>query len=185
MGPEAKRVGGKAAGVCGLGWCEAERAAAQHGGHQAVHNQLRLHVQVAIHFIGTPSSNETDAVAVNAGTKESHGAAGTSGTRGDVGGGVGGIGMHEKCHTDATSEIGGKNMGKRSRGVGADGINRGLESGEVAAQAEKTGRDKVDGAQVRVARTTVADRLISGTVLLSGKGEGNKRGGEKSRRWGR
>ena len=69
-GARGKEGGREAAGGRGLGWCEAERAAAQHGGRQAVHNWLRLHVQVAIHLVRTPSSNATDAVAVNAGAKK-------------------------------------------------------------------------------------------------------------------
>ena len=55
---------------------ELEGAAAEHGGGQAGHNRLSLHVQVAVHFVGPPAADEADAVAVDAGAQERHGAAG-------------------------------------------------------------------------------------------------------------
>ena len=49
--------------------------AAEHGRGDAGHGWLGLNVQVAIHLIGAPATNETDAIAVNAPAQEGHGAA--------------------------------------------------------------------------------------------------------------
>ena len=71
-------------------------AVAQHGRGDAGHEGLRLEVEIAKHLVGAPAADHTDAVAVDSGTEESHGAARAGGAGGDIGGRIGGIGVdHE------------------------------------------------------------------------------------------
>ena len=86
LGQWAQRSWKGWATVCGGdGWAvEAVVAAAKHGGGDAGHNGLRLDMEVAVHLIGAPTSDETDAVRVDTATEHGHGAARACETRRDV-----------------------------------------------------------------------------------------------------
>lgn len=75
-GPNGRRVGAEGEGGELSRRAELEGAAAKHGGGQASHNRLSLHVQVSVHFVGPPAADEANAVAVDACAQERHGAAG-------------------------------------------------------------------------------------------------------------
>jgi hypothetical protein len=49
-------------------------------------------VQVPVHFVGPPAADEANAIAVDAGAQERHGAAGSRGPHRHIGQGVGRIG---------------------------------------------------------------------------------------------
>ena len=57
---------------------ESEGTAAKHGCSEAGHDGLRLYVKIPIHLVGTPATDEANAVAVDAGAEEGHGAASPS-----------------------------------------------------------------------------------------------------------
>ena len=65
---------------CRRGCCELVRgdefevAAAEHGGRIAPHNGACLHQKVAQQGARVPTANEADAVGINAGAQQSHGA---------------------------------------------------------------------------------------------------------------
>ena len=50
----------------------------EHGGGDAVHDWLRLNVEVPVELIRAPPVDEANAVAINPGAHEGHGAAGPS-----------------------------------------------------------------------------------------------------------
>ena len=57
-----------------------EEAAAKHGGSEAGHDRGSLHMKISIqHLVGPPAADETNSIAVNAGTQERHGTVGASG----------------------------------------------------------------------------------------------------------
>ena len=53
----------------------AELAAPDHGGGEVHHLGVRLEVQVAEHFVGSPATDEFDYVGIDVATQECHGAA--------------------------------------------------------------------------------------------------------------
>ena len=59
-------------------------AAMQHPGRKITHDRLSLNMQVSQHFIGAPAPDETDAIGIDIGTQEGHGAGGAEGAGRDV-----------------------------------------------------------------------------------------------------
>ena len=76
-----------------LGRREAEIAASEHGGREAVHDRVSLNVKVTEHFVGFPTSDHAEDVAIDAGAQKGHGAAGPGGADGHVGQSVGRVGV--------------------------------------------------------------------------------------------
>ena len=88
-----------------LGRCEAKIAAPKHGGREAVHDGLCLHVKIAEHFIGSPPPDHAETIAVDAGAVKRHSAADPSGPDRDVREGVGRVGMEVEDGADAGRDI--------------------------------------------------------------------------------
>jgi hypothetical protein len=63
---------------------EDEVATVEHFGGEALHESISLEVEVAQHFVGTPSADEADDVGVDVSTEEGHGARGSERPSGDV-----------------------------------------------------------------------------------------------------
>ena len=114
-----------------LGGGEAESAAAEHRGGEAVHHRLGLHVQVAIHFVRLLPTDHTNPVAVDAGAEEGHRSASARGTGGDVRQGVRGVRVEDKGGADTSGEVGGENVPKGCSGCHAHRVQRGGGGGTV------------------------------------------------------
>ena len=69
----------------GLSRCQAESAAAQHGGGEASHDRLCLNVKIPVHFVRAPPAKQTDAVAIHSRAQKGHSTASAGGADGDVG----------------------------------------------------------------------------------------------------
>ena len=63
---------------------EAVVAAAKHDGGDSRHNRLALDMEVAVHFIRSPTADEAYTIGVDATAKHGHGATGTGGAGRDV-----------------------------------------------------------------------------------------------------
>ena len=96
---------------------EAEVATPKHGGREAVHDRLRLDVQVPKHFVRPPTANHSKAVAVNPGAEQSHRATRSSGTDGDVLQSVRWVGVEVQDRSDAGCNVGRRNLTKRRGGA--------------------------------------------------------------------
>ena len=72
---------------------QAKGTATKHGGRKTRHDGGGLYVEITVHFVGAPTSDEADDVPADAGAKQRHGAASPGGADGDVGRSVGRIRM--------------------------------------------------------------------------------------------
>ena len=89
----------------GLGRGEGEGAAAEHGGRQPIHHRLSLNVEIAIHLIRPPSTDEANPIAINAGAEKCHGAAGTGRANRDVAESVRRVGVFDEGGPDADGDV--------------------------------------------------------------------------------
>ena len=107
----------------GLGRGETEGAAAKHGGGETGHHWLRLDVEVAIHLVRAPATDQANAIAINAGAHEGHRTASASGAGRDVGSGVDGVGMQDQRGTNARGYVRGEDIVERRLRAWADRID--------------------------------------------------------------
>ena len=103
-----------------------ECAAAQHGGGDAGHEGLRLEVMITKHFVGAPAADHTDAVAVDSGAEESHGAARAGRAGGDIWRGVRRIGLDREGSANARREPA---RGDKTKGAAGSGRTERIEGG--------------------------------------------------------
>ena len=60
-------------------------AAGKHLGREIAHDRLSLDMQVSQHLVGPPAAEETNAIGIDVGAQECHGASGAEGAGGHVG----------------------------------------------------------------------------------------------------
>ena len=89
-----------------VGWQQGEAATTEHAGREISHDRLSLDMQIAHHLIGSPSTEELDAIRIHIGTQEGHGARGTQKAGGDIVGQEA-IGGAERggCETEGGGEV--------------------------------------------------------------------------------
>lgn len=117
---------------------EAKGAAVKHRGGEASHHRLRLYVEVPVHLVRPPPTDQANAITVDPGTQQRHGAARTGGANGDVGKGVCGVGMKNECSANAGGEgSGGDELKGRVR-PRAEGIKGGVGRSAARSQCEHT-----------------------------------------------
>ena len=133
IGPGARgcRVGASGEGGEKLCRRKAKVAAPKHGGREAVHDRLRLHMEIAKHFVGSPAANHAQPVAVDAGAKKRHGAASASGADGHVDEGVRGVGVEVENRANASSDIGGRDVPEWGRRRAPDRVEGGVSGGAL------------------------------------------------------
>ena len=134
-----KRREPTAGGKRKLTWREAEIASPEHGGGEARHNGLRLHVQVTVHFVRSPVTDQSDTVAVNACAQQCHGAARASGADGDISLGVHGVvGVEMENGSGALRQIRGRNVTEGGGIARANRVQRGVECSVLRAKRART-----------------------------------------------
>jgi hypothetical protein len=99
-------------------------------------------MKVAEHFIGPPLPDHAEAIAVDAGAEEGHGAAGPGGWDRDINEGVGGIGMEVENGTDTCRDVRSRNVPKRGRRGGANSVESRVRRGALRAKGENPGRKR-------------------------------------------
>ena len=126
-------------------------------------------MQVPVHLIGFPPTDEADAVAIDPGAEESHGA---PGARGDVRWSETKVRTEEDRGAHIMGEVGREEVGPRAvaRPDGTEGCGGGCG---LRAQVSDASNQTKDGTQRRVAQARVANGLTTDAILLrseSGKG---------------
>ena len=104
IGPKARGEGSQRRVRIARG--ETERATSKHGGRKTRHRRGFLDVKVAIYFVRPPSADQSDAVAVNSGTEESHSAACAGGANRDVDNRIRWIRMQVERGPNVVGEVG-------------------------------------------------------------------------------
>lgn len=176
MGRRLRRWKG---GKCGARQ-DAVVAAAKHRGGNARHDGLSLHMQVPVHLIGFPPTDEADAIAIDPGAEESHGAPGARGASGDVRGSETKVRTEEDRGAHIMGEVGREEVGPRAvaRPDGTEGCGGGCG---LRAQVSDASNQTKDGTQRRVARARVANGLTTDAILLRSESESGKGGRQQIR----
>ena len=130
---------------------QAEIAAPKHGGRQAVHDWLSLHMEVAEQFIGPPPPDHAEAITVDAGAEKCHSAACPSGSDRDISEGVGRIGMEVEDGTDTCCDVRSRNVAKRGRRGGANSVEGCVRRGALRSECEDPSGKRGNRAQGWVA----------------------------------
>lgn len=136
-------------------------------------------MEIAVHLIGPPATDEANAVAVDAAAEQRHSAACAGRANRDVGRGVARMRVQHQRGTNAVGEVGGEDVPHRAIRDGSR-IQRGVEiRNRALAKGNDAEGKTVNRAQRRVARPPVANCLIAHAIFLVGKREANKRAGEQ------
>ncbi|KAI2507088.1 hypothetical protein MHU86_7357 [Fragilaria crotonensis] len=122
----------------GHGGSEAKGTTVKHRGGEASHHRLRLYVEVPVHLVRPPPTDQANAITVDPGAQQRHGAARTGGANGDVGKGVCGVGMKNECSSNAGCEGSGGDEVKGRVRPRAEGIKGGVGRGAAGAQCDHT-----------------------------------------------
>jgi hypothetical protein len=125
-----------------------EGATEKHGGREARHHRGGLDImKITKHFVGPPSAIQSDAVAVNPGTEESHSAARAGGANRDVGISIRWIRMQVERGPNVAGKVGRQDVTDLTRS-GNDSTQRGRGIGEaVRAKSEDSEGETVNGVQ--------------------------------------
>jgi hypothetical protein len=140
------------------------------------HDGLRLHVQVAEHFVGPPSANEADDVGIDLGTQQGHGPCSTQRARTDVRWEEAELGGIKQMNPTAQS---GGNLTGRDRVALAVHIVRSQDGGLVGpmpAQIEDSARHGFDGTERGITADTETNDLALDPIFLIGEGQSAKGG---------
>lgn len=131
-------------------------------------------MEVSEHGIRFPSSEETNGIAVDVGTQQPSGAAGSEGPGFDlVRRDVESVGANiDDTIVKGVSNVLGENM-KGATVPGEVGTQRGIGRAIALAQVNKTAYHSANGAHVNVATSSMGDDFPLNTILLGGEHEGD------------
>ena len=121
---------------------------------------------ITVHFIGSPATDQTDAVAVDAGAQEGHGAAGPSGANVDVGGRVSRVQVEEERRPDAVRNVGRQNVPERASCMVAESVQGSVECCADVAEGDNSRGNTVDRAEMGGARPAVANGFVAYAVFV-------------------
>ena len=152
-------------------------AAAEHCGGDAGHDRLGLHVQVAIHLVRLPTSNEADPIAVDARAEEGHRPSGACGPCRDVGDGESEVRVKSDRRANVACHVGRKQVGPNA--IGENGIDRGSGARLVLAKVGDPGDQAEDWTQRWVAGPGMANGFAPDSVLLGRKRERGEGSGQQ------
>jgi hypothetical protein len=135
------------------------------------HDGLRLHVQVAEHFVGPPSANKADDVGIDLGTQQSHCPCSTQWTRTDVRGKE--TELRGIKQMNSTAQSGGNLTGHDRVALSVHKIcsQDGRLDGTMPAQIEDSARHGLDGTEGVIAADSEANDFAFDSIFLIGEGQ--------------